>query len=531
MRNFFVTDNMYFRIIISLLSVMSLMFFCIVRLVKIPFETYQKADLNGYTVEINDGRGNIYDCNGKKITGDKTFYYVVFLPCENAIEKYSQITYGEERKEGLKKLKDKKAVFIKSEKEILGSGIYSYKSAERYSADLGLEHIVGYTDSNFKGIYGLEKAYNSILSANGCTELYFQTSASGDFLLGTEPKVTKQKSKGDLYLTIDKNIQKICNNAAEMLKMGAILVTESSTGKIRGMVSKPGFDINNLNAYVSSKEAPFLNRVLNAYSVGSVFKPLIAAAMLETSKADFTCNCVGYSDILGIRFYCNNRNGHGVMNLNNAIVNSCNTYFYNAAAKVEPDVFAELSAVLGFGKKIKIADNISSVGGNFTSLSELEKSKANVANFSIGQGNIALSPLALCNLYSAIANGGYYYTPELVDGYTENGSYYKTQKQSKKYVFSETTAYALKEYLINTVETGTGKNAKPEVGGAGGKTATAQTGRYSNKKEILNAWFCGFYPAKVPKYVIIILSEQAESGSVDSAPIFKEITEQIGMLK
>jgi len=530
MRNFFI-NKMQFRIIISLVSLLLLMFFCIVRLVELLTVSYEAADLsNGYTVEIKDVRGNIYDCKGEKITDEKPFYYIIFLPCDEAILRFVQETCGEEREEGLKKLRAKKPVIIKKEEAISGVGIYSYKSAKRYSNDLGLEHFVGYTDASGNGIAGLEKAYNDILSVESNTEIFFETSASGEFLLGAKPNVSKQYSRGELYLTIDKDIQKICNTAAKQLKMGAVIVLEIKTGKIRGIVSKPGFDVYNLESAVKGDNSPFVNRALNAYSVGSVFKPLIAAAMLETSKEKFTYECCGYSDILGIRFYCNKQNGHGVMNLNDALANSCNTYFYNAAAEVELRTFTELSLVLGFGKRTQIAKDIYTSKGSFTSLEQLQKSKANIANFAIGQGNIALSPLVLCNLYSAIANGGYYFSPELIEGYTENGKYYKTQSKSKTAVFSKNTANILKQYLINAVKFGTGKNALPEKFGAGGKTATAQTGRYINNKEVLNAWFCGFFPEKTPKYVVCVFAEQAASGGSDCAPIFKKIAENINLL-
>lgn len=530
MRNFF-SNNMHFRIIMCLVSVICLMFFCVVRICDVSAQNYETAaSLNGYTIEFKDGRGNFYDCNGEKITGANELYYVVFLPCDEAILRFALETDGDEREEGLKKLRSKKPAVIKRKKEILGVGIYSFKSEERYGDNIGLEHIIGYLDAEDNGVCGLEKSYDSLIKSKSSTKVFFETSASGEFFLGAKPSVNKSLPSSNVYLTIDKRIQEICNNAASKFKMGAVVVIETTTGKIRGIVSKPEFNINNLKAAVNSKNSPFLNRALNAYSVGSVFKPLIAAAMLENSKYDFTFNCTGYSDILGIRFYCNNRNGHGNLDLNTAITKSCNTYFYNAAAKIKPETLIEISNVLGFGKKIILADELSAVGGNFTTLEELKKSKANIANFAIGQGNISLSPLVIGNLYSAIANGGYYFSPQLVEAYTENNKYCEILESHKNVVFSKETAEVLKRYLINAVNVGTGENAKPNGVGAGGKTATAQTGRYIGNKEILNAWFCGFFPSDKPKYTVVVLVEQAESGSVDSAPVFKEIAEEINKL-
>ena len=531
MRNFF-SNNMHFRIIMSLVSILTLMFFCIVRLCEVSSLMYEASGVyNGYTVEIKNGRGNFYYCNGERITGKNEFYYVIFLPCDESILRFATETSGSEREEGLEKLRNKIPVIIKRKNSLSGVGIYSFKSEERYDGNSGLEHIIGYLDAEGNGVSGLEKSYNELIKAKDNTELIFETTASGDFLLGSQPQINMSDVNGGVYLTIDKDIQNICNKASESMGSGAIIVTEISTGKIRGMVSKPGFDVYNVKEYINDKNSPFLNRALNAYSVGSVFKPLIAAALLETSNHNYCFNCIGYTDILGIRFYCNKRNGHGKMDLNKAIINSCNTYFYNAAAKINPENFMEISNVLGFGKKIKLANEFSSVAGSFTTLEELKKSKANLANFSIGQGNIALSPLVIGNLYCAIANGGYYFTPTLIEGYVENYKYYETSREGKKTVFSQKTSETLKRYLINAVDSGTGKNAKPSNFGAGGKTATAQTGKYYKGKEILNAWFCGFFPSNVPEYVVVVFTEKANSGSADSAPIFKKISEQINNLK
>ncbi|MBQ3562059.1 MAG: penicillin-binding protein 2 [Clostridia bacterium] len=530
MRNFF-ANKMCLRIVACLLSVLVLMFFCVLRVTKVASLTYEnRSDFNGYKIKIDNGRGDFYYSNGERITGQESFYYLVFLPCDEAILKFSQIARGQELENGLKTLKEQKPVIIKSEKAVSGVGVFSFQGQNRYSNELGLEHIIGYLDADNNGVMGLEKAYNQLLKSESGTEVTFTVSASGEFLLGEKPEMKNSVTSGNVYLTIDKKIQQICYNATKSLKKGAVIVTEINSGKIRGMVSKPSFDPYNLKAYVQSKSSPFLNRALSAYSVGSVFKPLIAAAMLENSKGGYNFTCSGHTDILGIRFYCNNRNGHGNMNLNNAIVHSCNTYFYSAAASVSPKAFTEISATLQFGKKINIADGIYSAAGSFTSLNELKKSKANLANFAIGQGNIALSPLAVSNLYSAIANGGYYYTPTLIEKYTEKDRVTELKSPLKTFVFSEKTANELKKYLVNAVSNGTGKNALPQEGGAGGKTATAQTGRYDNKKEILNAWFCGFFPEKEPKYSVVVLAEDADSGSANSAPIFKKIADEINKI-
>ena len=519
------------RSIICLITIFAMMLVCIVRIINIcSDEKLALSSNNTLTVDLQSKRGEIYDCNGKKITSSSYKYAVVFLPTENALVKYASLTSGEQRQIGLSKLRQKKPTVLIKDKPINEKGIYSYKISERYSDIISLEHIIGYVDDKNHGSMGLEKAYDDLLFSNDELSVSFTQDASGEFLLGVEPILNNNVVDSALYLTIDSDIQKIAVSAAKSIQKGAVVITEVSSGKIRAMVSKPNFDINNLSEFINRDDSPFLNRALSAYSVGSVFKPLIAAAMLETKKGDFMHICNGYSEFLGLRFYCNKHSGHGKMNMSDALAFSCNTYFYNGAQQISCNALSSLASAFGFGNRVKIAESVFSQKGNITSLEQLQKSSAAVANFAIGQGDIALSPLVLTNLYSAIANDGVFYEPTIIEAVKNNGEYKRGKTGEKNIVLSKATAAVLKEDLINAVDKGTGASAKPEFYGAGGKTATAQTGRFENKKEILNAWFCGFFPAKKPKYVIVIMSENAMSGGDDCGPIFKKIADEIAKL-
>ena len=156
--------------------------------------------------------------------------------------------------------------------------------------------------------------------------------------------------------------------------------------------------------------------------------------------------------------------------------------------------------------------------GNLPDESSLNAAAA-VCNLAIGQGELLASPIALLNLYSAIANGGVYPMPTVV----ETG-----EESPYCYAMSEEAANLLKEYLINAQDQGTGRNAKPKNSMiSGGKTATAQTGRYSENKEILIGWYCGFAEIGNQKYTITILREEVSSGASDCAPLFAEICDGI----
>ena len=183
---------------------------------------------------------------------------------------------------------------------------------------------------------------------------------------------------------------------------------------------------------------------------------------------------------------------------------------------------------LGFGASAELAPGLFSAAGNLPGSSELS-SKAALASFSFGQGKLLATPVQIAALAAAVANGGFSVTPKLVLGTTdENGKLSAAPIYEKNRVMSEAAAKKLREMMISVVEEGSGANAKPNRGGAGGKTASAQTGQYDKDgNEIVHAWFAGFYPAEEPKYAIAVFAEGMNSGSDFAAPVFKKICDGI----
>jgi penicillin-binding protein 2 len=125
-----------------------------------------------------------------------------------------------------------------------------------------------------------------------------------------------------------------------------------------------------------------------------------------------------------------------------------------------------------------------------------------------------------------MANGGKAVTPRLVRGTTANGKAMssETAQYDAVPVFSAESAETVRRLMIDVVENGSGYTAKPESGGAGGKTASAQTGQLDESgEEIVHAWFAGFYPAENPRFAIVVFVEGGDSGSDAAAPVFREI--------
>lgn len=516
-----------YRTVFCLVSVCLGMLFCIVRLYEINYNTLAvNLNENTVTVDLETARGDIVDCKGRNITGAKHRYAVVFLPCNEAKRSFNKIANKEEKDIGLKKLENNYPAVLIRDKAVTDCGIYSFEISNRYGDICSLEHIIGYINSEKTGVYGLEKAYNSLLESNIQRTASFATDAEGNFLPGAKPSIKEPDRKNKLFITIDRQIQKIAANAANSIQKGAVVVSEINSGKIRAMVSRPGFYANSIDESLKSSNSPLLNRALLCFGVGSVFKPLIGAALAENKKSDFKCFCGGKEHIVDFDFHCHKLNGHGELNMTQALAQSCNIYFYNAAKNVSADSLISTAKALQFCNRIYLANGIYARPGNLPSTAGL-KSPAALANFSIGQGEVTLSPLAITNLYSAIANNGVYYDATLIEGTFEDNEFKPREAPQKNIPFSAAAAQVLKQGLIECVRSGTGKTAAPANVSAAGKTATAQTGRYKDKKEVVNAWFCGFFPVEGPKYTVTVFVEDAATGGSDCAPIFKEIAEKI----
>ena len=392
-------------------------------------------------------------------------------------------------------------------------------------------HIIGYTDTDSKGVNGLQKAYNDILYSDEDISVFYSTDAKGRILEGVKPELRNdnQAMKNGVVTTLDTNIQEIAEKYAENLEMGAVVVSDLK-GKIKASVSRPAFDRHNIELYLESANSPLLNRAVNAYNVGSVFKPCVAIAGIESGKADYNYTCVGSCEIIDRRFKCHKRSGHGNLNLDGALALSCNTYFYNFSFDIGYSEIYKTAQNLSFNQSLKLCDGISTAKGNLPN----EKSLSNIAylaNFSIGQGELLLSPISMLNLYCSIAGDGSYRVPSLIDATIENGNLTPTKENLPTKVMKPETALLLRRYLMGVLEEGTGSKAKPQTVSAAGKTATAQTGKFQDGKEINESWFCGFFPAVNPQYVVVIFSEDDSKQTLTCAEIFAKIADDITALK
>ncbi len=491
---------------------------------------------SAFSVDVQTVKGTIYDCDMKPLTNEKAYFYAAVKPSENVMTELKNFVDGDEYENAAERLENGNPIVIPIDKyENSASSITAFPVTQRYSENQLACHIIGYIDSQGRGISGIEKAYDEKLSSGMKTvSVRFRTDARGRIMNGCEAEISGNEiPKSGVILTIDKEIQSAVENALDNaeIECGCALVLEVGSGAIKACASRPVFDPNNIAESLSDENSPLINRAFSAYNTGSVFKSVIASAALENGIDDFTFDCTGSVDFSSVTFNCHKKDGHSVLNLEQALMYSCNTFFASLGQLVGSEKIVDMASNFGFGESDYPADGIATASGNLPSANELDSAAA-IANISFGQGALTATPLQICAMTATIADGGVYCEPYLVIGEAdENGVKTEYRRYSeKKQVISKETADFLCEALRKTVTDGSGKKAGSEMVEVSGKTATAQTGRFDDDGEIFNAWFSGFFPSDSPRYAVTIMIEDGGEGASSAAPVFREIAESIVLI-
>ena len=433
------------------------------------------------------------------------------------------------------------------------------------------------------GKIGLEKALeNELIGTNGVQR--FEVNAYGkrinqiDFQEGEEGKTIK--------LTIDTEIQKYTHKLLNE-KAGSISIMDIYTGEIIAMNSSPSFDPNlflygieknKWNEIKKNPLKPLLNKTVSGlYSPGSTIKPIVALSALENDvvTTNLKVNCRGHKHPLklyGMKYHCWKKQGHGYMSLKNAIKQSCDTYFYEAARLLGVDKlnitakkFGLGDVVLGkyFNEKKGVVPSTKwkkeAIGQNWY----LGETLIN----GIGQGYIQTTPLQLCLMTAQLANGGHKIYPKIIldknqesiesikkkmkladDNNKEDSrillateKFFTTSQKNYPALYrnKENIKFVLDAMFRSTNEVyGTSFSSRiedPKYQFAG-KTGTAQVKRITEAERELDlktdqipynqrdhAWYVAFGPYKNPRYAVSILVEHGGSGSATAAPIAKKL--------
>lgn len=349
-----------------------------------------------------------------------------------------------------------------------------------------------------------------------------------------------------VYLTIDALLQAETERILGR-QPGAIVVLEPDTGFIRAMASYPRFDPNlfaagldpeTWQALKADPDRSLVNRATQStYPPGSVFKIVTIAAGLEklglTGDTEFFCS--GTWTGLGEGFIktCWLKTGHGRINLQEGLTQSCNSVFYEvgqALDQANPNLLPEMARAFGLGQLTGVEGVEETPGLAPDPAWKLAQQGAgwfagDAVNMAIGQGYLLVTPLQIASLLAAVGNGGTLYRPQLVQRVSSPAG---PQQAAEPEVVSRLPVsqehLAVIRQGLEGVVSGAGGTARSAFEGAAftaaGKTGTAESGQAEP-----HAWFAGYAPAEAPQVAIAVIVEHAGEGSKAAAPLFRQVAE------
>lgn len=383
---------------------------------------------------------------------------------------------------------------------------------------------IGYSWGDTVGRIGIEKVWDRQLrGTDGYKEVQVDYRGDVDKILRTvEPHIGES-----IHLTIDSALQEELYNAMKN-KRGAGIVMDPNTGEILALVSTPGFNPNLLVSPVKEdvvarlfmdRTRPMVNRTINGlYPPGSIFKIIVALAALEkgviTKKTLFYCN--GEFQLGNTRFKCWEKNGHGWVDLSNALKKSCNEYFYQTGLKAGVNDIVDMAKRFGLGQYTDI-EIPGEKEGLLPKENESKWYTGDTVNLSIGHGKILVTPIQIACLISAIANGGILYKPILIMDEKPVGTQVDIDKEYMDLIKGDL-------YRVVNEPDGTGHRAYIDGLDVAGKTGTVELKEKGRVRNI--CWFAG-YSSQI---AVVILVEEGESGGTTAAPVAQRVFKKYDFL-
>ena len=516
-------------------------------------------------------RGIIYDRNNIPLVDNRQIYDLSVIPFDVS-ESFDYKIISDEisiSKQEIKKLIiDKKKSFyrfrplklkrhvnfetisrLEENKLSLPGTIFEEFPARIYPSSARLTHALGYlrvvTDKvqtnnkqeyNYKlgdiyGFSGVEKVYENVLRGIDGIEYHLIDIYGIDHGLNRENPGYASIPGKSINLTIDSNLQ----NYVETIfvdNQGTVICMNPLTGEILAFYSAPDYDLNSFvgpvpiniwSGWNNDSNRPLLNRVIQGlYPPGSTMKLIIAALIIEKdiNNKNIKINCSGSYTFGDRTFHCWKIDGHGNLDLYNAIVHSCNIYFYHLIQQVSFSSWIEYAKKFGFGE-ITGLDLFGEEKGIIPNREYLNDkygsdgwAKGNLLTFVIGQGDVLVTPIQVINMINIIASKGNSFSPRI-----------KLNKElkSNNLKFKRTTWEFLHKSMWGVVNqvNGTGRLARSKINDVYGKTGTAQNPHGDD-----HSWFVGFMKINdTPVISLSILVEHGGKGSELATSIAKKIFE------
>ena len=510
------------------------------------------------TSTITANRGQIVDCNGKVLATTGAVYKILLWPknitsgSEERVARelsdaldldfdyvYKCATNKTRSEFVIKRQVDSKTVSNVRSLKLSGVGIAN-DSKRYYPYGTLLSQVIGFTTRDNVGQSGLELKYDKYLTGSD-GKLISETDSSGNPLAYGYTQYEDPIDGAKIVLTVDQVFQSYLENALEEAlsvnnaSSAQGIILDVNTGAIKAISTKPDYDPNDppRNDLEQLAELSRNRLVTDVYEPGSTFKILTLAAAIDSGNADLnsTFSCNGGYIVNGERIKCWKHAGHGSQDLTKATENSCNCCFMQLALRMGVSEFYDYLYAFGLGQKTgDIFDGESS--GIVTN--EKYVTENDLARIGFGQ-SVAVTPIQLAAAVSAAVNGGYLYSPYIVEQVvSSDGTVIEQADPSPvRQVISGETSATVRQILQSVVDNGTGRNAKIEGYYVGGKTGTAQKydeyGRVSAGSYICS--FIGFAPADDPQYLCLILVDEPHVGSIFgstvAAPFVRRVLSEI----
>lgn len=468
--------------------------------------------------------------------------------------------------------------------------VRKYKEGNLASHILGYAHKISNDEyKNKKDIYG----QNDIIGKSGIEAVFEeylrgkkgtkQIDMAVDGTITAEVVEKEAVAGSNVILTIDSKLQKITEDAlrdniekiksggfgkAYEAKGGSCVVMNVKTGEVLAMASYPDYNPQSFadgisneewQGYLQNTSYPLLNKAIqSAYEPGSIFKMVTAIAGLEsgnitlTEKINDTGQYIKYGEKRNCWYYTDYHRGHGYLNVIGAIEKSCNYFFYEAADRMGIDTLDKYASYFGLGKKTGI-ELPSETAGTLASKEYVKSinstwNPGDTINAAIGQGYNRFTPLQMAKYISMVANGGNKIDVSLIKTIQNSDGTEVSKEEINKFVSEklgvskdeDSDNISLNSEYINAVKEGMKSVTSGEAGTAyarfknfniavGGKTGSAEAGKDSNGKDIVNAWFAAFAPYDDPEIAVVIMVENGGHGNYTAEAVRNIMAEYFGM--
>ena len=443
-------------------------------------------------------------------------------------------------------------------------GIWIQPDTKRYYTYSSLAaNVLGFVNADNQGALGLEAKYNDVLEGTAGMTVTAKNGVGTELLYQYE-QLFDAENGHSLVLTLDVEVQSYLEKGLQSMverfdaSNGATgIVMDVNTGALVAMASYPNYDLNEPGtiqdkklqkkrekaladlekdrakyqteeeyaAAVSKVKSEALNTqwrnkcIDSTYEPGSTYKPITLAMAIEEGlvNKNTTFNCTGAVKVGKWTIRCSKRAGHGHQTLEQAVGNSCNPAFINMGQRIGSETYYEYMKAFGLDEKTGV-DMVGEVSGILNE-SGLKSDPAALASYSFGQ-TFNVTPLELIRAQAACINGGYLYTPYVVEQELddEGGVVYQHEAVPVRQVISEETSAVVRECLEYVVAKGGGKNGQVAGYRIGGKTGTAdKTGTRNTTREVVVSFMC-FAPADDPQYIMLLTMDTPSRST--GTPVF-----------